>query len=187
MKGKLKFWLPAGIFVVLTVVLGIGLTLDPREVPSPLIDEPAPPFQLSRLSDPATSFAPADMRGKVWVLNVWASWCVSCRAEHEVLKVLAAEKLVPIVGLNYKDRPQDARQWLDRLGDPYELSVMDNDGRAGIDWGVYGVPETFIIDQQGTIRYKHIGPVDLPALTQVLIPKIKTLTQEASRSSVRRS
>lgn len=177
MKGKLKFWLPAGIFGVLAVVLAVGLTLDPREVPSPLIDEPAPQFQLARLSNPDTRFAPADMQGKVWVLNVWASWCVSCRAEHEVLKQLAAEGLAPIVGLNYKDRPEDARQWLANLGDPYDLSVIDFDGRAGIDWGVYGVPETFVIDQQGVIRYKHIGPVDFPDLTRILIPKIKSLLQ----------
>ena len=176
--GRLKFWLPVGVFVLLTALLGAGLTLDPREVPSPLIDKPAPAFDLASLWEPDARFSPADMRGKVWVLNVWASWCVACRQEHEVLKALAGRDLVPIVGLNYKDKPANAKQWLNDLGDPYLLSVMDEDGRAGIDWGVYGVPETFVIDKQGMIRYKHIGPVDFSALTQVLIPKIESLVDE---------
>ncbi len=177
--GKLKFWLPAGLFVILAAVLAIGLTLDPRRVPSPLVDKPAPSFQLARLWEPDTQFSTEDMRGKVWVLNVWASWCVGCREEHEVLQQLANENLAPIVGLNYKDKPENARQWLNDLGNFFELSVMDRDGRVGIDWGVYGVPETFIIDRQGIIRYKHIGPVDYPALTQTLIPKIKSLVEES--------
>jgi len=178
-SGRLKFWLPAGIFAVLALLLAVGLTLDPKEVPSPLIDKPAPAFELARLGDPQARFSPADMQGQVWVLNVWASWCVSCRAEHEVLQALADQDLVPIVGLNYKDKPGNARQWLADLGDPYTLSVMDREGRAGIDWGVYGVPETFLIDRQGVIRYKHIGPVDFPALSDTLIPKIKSLVQQS--------
>lgn len=173
--GRWKFWLPAGAFVALLAVLGVGLTLDSRKVPSPLIDKPAPGFELARLAAPEQRFQPADLKGQVWVLNVWASWCVSCRAEHEVMKELADRDLVPVVGLNYKDKPDNARAWLARLGDPYTLSVMDRDGRAGIDWGVYGVPETFVIDRQGVIRYKHIGPVDFPALTQTLIPHIQKL------------
>lgn len=185
--GKLKFWIPIGAFVVLTVVLGVGLTLDPKEVPSPLIGEPAPGFELARLSDPDSKFTPADMRGKVWLLNVWASWCVSCRAEHKVLERLAEQDLVPIVGLNYKDRPGDARQWLDNFGDPYFTSVMDPDGRVGIDWGVYGVPETFLIDQAGVIRYKHIGPVSFDALANILIPRIKSLTQVSERRPDRKA
>jgi len=175
--GRLKYWLPAAVFVILVVVLAVGLTRDPEKVPSPLIGRPGPGFELAKLSSPGTTFTPSDMRGKVWVLNVWASWCVSCRAEHEVLQELAGRNLVPIVGLNYKDKPENARQWLNRLGDPYTLSVMDRNGRVGIDWGVYGVPETFIIDQQGIIRYKHIGPVDFPDLTRTVIPRIKSLLE----------
>lgn len=177
--GKLKYWLPAGLFVLLAVVLGVGLTLDPTKVPSPLIGKQAPKFELALLSDPDTQFNSRDMQGKVWVLNVWASWCVACREEHEVLQQLADRNLAPIVGLNYKDKPGNARRWLDDMGNFYALSVMDRDGRVGIDWGVYGVPETFIIDRQGVIRYKHIGPVDFPALTRTLIPKIQSLVEES--------
>jgi len=174
-RGKLKYWLPAGLFAVLVLVLAIGLTLNPEEVPSPLIGKPAPAFELPLLSDTEARFSPEDMQGRVWVLNVWASWCVACRDEHEVLQALADEDIAPIVGLNYKDKPDNARQWLSRLGDPYALSVMDQNGRAGIDWGVYGVPETFIIDAEGRIQYKHIGPVDAAALRNTLIPKIRSL------------
>lgn len=177
--GTLKYWLPAGVFVFLVVVLAKGLYLDPRRVPSPLIGKPAPAFQLAELSHPGTRFGPEDMRGKVWLLNVWASWCVSCREEHEVMKELAEKHLVPIVGLNYKDQPDQARQWLENWGNPYVTSVMDRDGRVGINWGVYGVPETFLIDRQGVIRYKYIGPVDYSALTEILIPKIESLVQQS--------
>lgn len=165
--------------MLLAVVLGIGLTLDPTKVPSPLIGKPAPVFELALLSDPDTEFNSRDMRGKVWVLNVWASWCVPCREEHAVLQQLADRNIAPIVGLNYKDKPGNARRWLDDLGNFYALSVMDRDGRVGIDWGVYGVPETFIVDRRGVIRYKHIGPVDFPALTRTLIPKIESLVEES--------
>lgn len=178
-SGRLKFWLPAAAFAALTVLLAVGLTLNPKEVPSPLIDKPAPSFRLAKLSDPETTFSPSEMQGKVWVLNVWASWCVSCRAEHEVLQALADENIAPIVGLNYKDKPENARDWLADLGDPYLLSVMDRNGEVGIDWGVYGVPETFVIDRRGVIRYKHIGPVDFPALSETLIPKIKSLVEQS--------
>jgi len=174
-RGNLKYWLPAGIFVLLAAVLGIGLTLDPEKVPSPLIGKQAPAFQLARLTGPGTTFQPTDMQGQVWLLNVWASWCVACRTEHEVLNELASRNLVPIVGLNYKDEPDNALRWLRDLGDPYAFSVMDHEGDAGIDWGVYGVPETFLIDRSGVIRYKHIGPVDFADLTQELVPRIKDL------------
>lgn len=177
--GRLKFWLPAAVFVALTVFLAIGLTRNPEEVPSPLIGKPAPTFELPRLASPGQRFSPANMKGQVWVLNVWASWCVSCRAEHEVLEALAERDIAPIVGLNYKDKPGNARQWLVDRGDPYALSVMDRDGKAGIDWGVYGVPETFIIDRRGNIRYKHIGPIDFPALTDTVIPKLQSLAGES--------
>lgn len=177
--GRLKYWLPAALFVILAAVLGVGLTLDPSKVPSPLVGKPAPAFELARLHEPETRFSSGEMQGRVWVLNVWASWCVGCREEHEVLQRLADENLAPIVGLNYKDKPGNARQWLNDLGDFFTLSVMDRDGRVGIDWGVYGVPETFIIDREGVIQYKHIGPVDHAALTGTLIPKIKSLVGES--------
>jgi len=141
----IRFAIPLGIFVLMVGLLGYGLRLDPKIVPSPLIDKPAPAFSLSTLEDPSRQLSTADMAGQVWVLNVWASWCVSCRAEHEVIKSLASRNLVTVVGLNYKDDPGDATRWLKQLGNPYATSVVDRDGRVGIDWGVYGVPETFVI------------------------------------------
>ncbi len=178
MSGRTRFLLPIGLFLVIVLLLGVGLTLDPRKVPSPLIDKPAPDFALPRLDDTAVTLRPADLAGRVWVLNVWASWCVSCRAEHEVLKQLAARELAPIVGLNYKDQNDDARQWLRRLGDPYYASIVDADGKAGLDWGVYGVPETFVIDHRGVIRYKHIGPVTSADLQQTIVPLLEQLTKD---------
>ena len=175
MKKRLRFFLPLGIFIALAVFLGIGLGLNPREVPSPLINKPVPQFELPRLDDPSSRFQPSELAGEVWVLNVWASWCVSCRAEHDVLKALVARNPAPIVGLNYKDEVADARRWLDRLGDPYALSVVDAEGQVGIDWGVYGVPETFVIDGDGMIRYKHIGPVDMDDIEQKLLPILQQL------------
>lgn len=171
----MRFLLPLGIFAILVILLGFGLTMDPKKVPSPLIDKPAPAFTLSRLHDQSSSFSPVDFKGKVWVLNVWASWCVSCRAEHKIITQLANMKLVEIVGLDYKDDPADGKRWLQQFGDPYSLSVVDFDGRTGIDWGVYGVPETFIIGKDGLIKHKHIGPVDAQALKDDIVPLIKTL------------
>lgn len=178
MAGKaVRFYIPLIIFLIMGVFLAIGLKLDPRHVPSPLIDKPVPDFTLPRLDDAAQQFNPAQMNGSVWVLNVWASWCVSCRAEHEVLKDLARRNPVPIVGLNYKDEVVDAQTWLQRLGDPYKLSVVDAEGQVGIDWGVYGVPETFVIDHEGIIRYKHVGPVDADDVDRKLLPMIEELQQ----------
>jgi cytochrome c biogenesis protein CcmG, thiol:disulfide interchange protein DsbE len=171
----MRFALPLGIFVLLVILLGFGLTQDPKRVPSPLIDKAAPAFQLPVLSNQAEHFSPADMKGKVWLLNVWASWCVSCRAEHEIIKKLSRMKLVDIVGLNYKDEAVDGQRWLQQFGNPYTLSVADFDGRVGIDWGVYGVPETFLIGKDGVIKYKHIGPVTDQSLHDELIPRIKAL------------
>lgn len=171
----MRFVLPLGIFIVLVVLLGIGLTMDPKRVPSPLIDKPAPAFTLKNLHNPAQTFSPEQYRGKVWMLNVWASWCVSCRAEHPVIKRLAGMKLVDIIGLDYKDKPEDGRAWLRELGDPYTMSVMDIDGKVGIDWGVYGVPETFIIGKDGMIKHKHIGPVTQKALDEIIVPLLKSL------------
>ena len=192
---KAKFLVPLLLFFGLAGFLAFGLTLNPREVPSPLIDKPAPNFKLARIDDPASTFALEEMRGQVWLLNVWASWCVACRQEHPLLVRMARQKLVPVVGLNYKEVRGDgalnvrgmaleaetalavegARGWLSDHGDPYVLSVLDVDGRVGIDFGVYGVPETFLIDAEGRIRYKHIGPITPDSLQQVIMPKVEEL------------
>jgi cytochrome c biogenesis protein CcmG, thiol:disulfide interchange protein DsbE len=171
----MRFALPLGIFVLLVILLGFGLTRDPKEVPSPLIGKAAPAFTLPLLSNQSKTFSPADMAGKVWIMNVWASWCVSCRAEHEIIKRLSRMKLVDIVGLDYKDEPIDGQGWLQQLGNPYTLSISDLKGHAGIDWGVYGVPETFLIGKDGLIKYKHIGPVTAQSLQDEIIPRIKAL------------
>ncbi len=170
-----RFLLPLGVFVVLVVFLGIGLNLKPREVPSPLIDKPAPAFSLARLDDPSTSVTLESMRGQVWILNVWASWCVACLDEHPHLVEFARRDLVPLYGLNYKDQPDAARAWLGKHGNPYDVSMVDGDGRVGIDFGVYGVPETFVIDRQGVIRYKHIGPVTPDVLQNTIVPLVQRL------------
>ncbi|QEA12524.1 DsbE family thiol:disulfide interchange protein [Comamonas flocculans] len=167
---------PLAVFAVLMVFLGIGLTLKPRELPSPLIDKPLPAFALPQLSDPQQTVAAKDLAGKVWMLNVWASWCVACRVEHPVLVDLARnDKSILIYGLNYKDQREDALRWLARLGNPYLESFSDTQGLVGIDLGVYGVPETFIIDRQGVIRYKHIGPVTPEALQETILPLMRKL------------
>ena len=169
------FLIPLLLFIVLGVFLARGLFLDPKLVPSPLIDKPAPQFKLNRLQDPEYSFDSRDMLGKVWMLNVWASWCVSCRAEHPLLVQLSRQNIVPIYGLNYKDNPPDAIGWLNSLGNPYTLSVVDMDGRVGMDYGVYGVPETYIIDKQGIIRYKQTGPVNVYDWKEKMEPLINRL------------
>ena len=170
-----RYLIPLGIFAVLVAFLWAGLGLNPREVPSPLIDKPAPPFQLAQLHRPDQPFARKVMLGKVWLLNVWASWCVSCREEHPVLLDLAKSNQVPVYGLNYKDQRNDALAWLRQFGDPYALSFSDSDGRVGIDYGVYGVPETFVIDKSGVIRYKQIGPVTPQALKDKIMPLVRRL------------
>jgi len=172
-----RYLLPLGIFVLLVLLLGFGLSLNPREVPSPLIGKPAPQFQLPQLHDPAKNFAPKELLGKVWVLNVWASWCAACRDEHPVLADFAKSGLVPLFGLNYKDQRDDAIAWLKRFGDPYQVSLVDTDGRVGIDYGVYGVPETYVIDKLGVIRYKRIGPVTPAILKEKIVPLIQSLNQ----------
>jgi cytochrome c biogenesis protein CcmG/thiol:disulfide interchange protein DsbE len=174
----LKYLIPLVIFIVLGVFLAIGLKLDPTEIPSPFIGKPAPVFSASRLDNPEQKLAPADLQGKVWLFNVWASWCVSCRAEHPVLNELAKQQAAPIIGLNYKDGREDALKWLSRLGNPYTMSVVDPEGRIGIDYGVYGVPETFVIDKKGVIRHKHTGPVTSETVQQTLLPLIAKLQAE---------
>jgi len=170
-----RFLWPLIGFVVLVALLAVGLNLNPRDVPSPLVGKPAPDFALPQLAAPEQTFSPKDMLGKVWLLNVWASWCVSCRVEHPILNDMNRRGIVPIVGLNYKDARADATKWLQQHGDPYALSAWDFDGKVGIDYGVYGAPETFLIDKQGVIRYKHIGPVTPEALEKTLLPLIKQL------------
>ena len=172
-------YLPLGIFAVIAAFLAIGLFLDPREVPSPLINKPAPAFSLPQLHQPAQTFSLADMKGKVWLLNVWASWCVACREEHPVLVELAKSGVVPIVGLNYKDERRDGLRWLAQYGDPYRLSAYDYDGRIGIDYGVYGVPETYLIDKNGIIRYKSIGVVTPEILRDKILPLVRELNGNA--------
>ena len=170
-----RFLLPLGIFVVLVGFLLVGLNLNPRQVPSPLIGKPAPEFQLQQLHQAEQTLTSKDNLGKVWLLNVWASWCVSCREEHPLLVELAKSGIVPVYGLNYKDQREDALRWLKQFGDPYTVSIVDPEGRTGIDYGVYGVPETYVIDKKGVIRYKQIGPVTVEALQTKILPLVKEL------------
>ena len=170
-----KFLLPLAFFIMLAVFLAIGLTRDPREIPSPLINKPAPAFVLPQLSDPTMSFNSQEMRGKVWLLNGWASWCVACRDEHPVLLRLSRTGVVPIYGLDYKDERRKGLAWLEQFGDPYTLSISDTDGRVAVDYGIYGVPETFVIDREGVIRYKHVGPVTEEALRDKSLPLVREL------------
>ena len=171
----MRFILPFIVFVVLAGFLYVGLNLDPHEVPSPLIGKAAPPFNLPQLHEPAKSFSPQEMKGKVWLLNVWASWCVSCKEEHPVLVQLSRQNIVPIYGLDYKDKRVDAETTLSGAGDPYTLTVSDTDGRIGIDYGVYGVPETYVIDKQGIIQYKQIGPITHQSLREKILPLVAEL------------
>jgi cytochrome c biogenesis protein CcmG/thiol:disulfide interchange protein DsbE len=172
-----RFLLPLGLFIALVLFLGVGLRRDPREIPSPFIGKAAPAFKVSQLLDPDLSIAPQDMLGKVWLLNVWASWCVSCRQEHPVLMDLARQDVVPIIGLDYKDGREEGIGWLKQFGNPYQLSAFDGNGRVGIDYGVYGVPETFVIDKRGVIRLKHVGPVTPAVIAEKLLPLIKELNR----------
>ena len=192
-----RFLWPLIGFGVLVVLLAVGLNLNPRDVPSPLVGKPAPAFALARLDAPERQFSPKEMLGKVWLLNVWASWCVSCRQEHPVLVELAKRQSVPLIGLNYKEVRGDgaidsskldatsekrmaierAGGWLARHGDPYTLSVLDIDGRVGIDYGVYGVPETYVIDKTGSIRMKHTGPVTPDILAGKILPLLAELNR----------
>lgn len=170
-----RFLLPLGAFLLLALFLGLGLRLNPREVPSPLIDKPAPTFQTSTLARPEVQIKRDDLLGKVWVLNVWASWCAACRDEHALLVDFSRRAVAPIYGLNYKDKREDGMGWLNRFGNPYTDTLFDPDGRIGIDYGVYGVPETFVIDRAGVIRYKHIGPVTPEVLRDKIEPLLRKL------------
>ena len=172
---KFKFLIPLAVFLVIAAFLGVGLTRDPRKLPSTMIDKAAPQFTLQQVSEPAKTFSPADMKGQVWMLNVWASWCTACRVEHPLLVEIARSNVVPLIGLDYKDKPEDALKFLAQQGNPYQLSALDLEGRVGIDYGVYGVPETFIIDKNGRIRHKQIGPITPEALQQTILPLIAEL------------
>ena len=174
-RRNLLIWGPLALFALLVAFLFVGLFRDPREIPSPLVDRPAPAFSLATLHAPQKVVSTSDYLGQVWLLNVWASWCVSCRVEHPLLMELAKANVVPIVGLDYKDKDAEAKAWLEQHGNPYALSVVDADGRVGIDWGVYGVPETFVVDKAGVIRYKHIGPVTVEALQNTILPLVQKL------------
>ncbi len=171
----MRFIWPFVIFVTLAGFLYVGLHLNPHEVPSPLINKPAPAFKLAQLHDPSKEFSAEEMKGQVWLLNVWASWCVSCRVEHPVLVALSRQNVVPIYGLDYKDKREAGMEWLREGGNPYVVSASDVEGRVGIDYGVYGVPETYVIDKEGVIRYKQIGPVTQQALHEKILPLVAEL------------
>ncbi len=176
----MRFVLPLAFFVVLIIVLAVGLTLDPRYVPSPLIDQAAPEFSLPSLQEPTRHVSNGDLAGRPVLLNVWASWCRACRLEHPLLVALARRKVVEIIGLNYKDEPRAARAWLHEHGDPYVTSIVDEAGSLGLDLGVYGVPETFLIDARGIIRYKHVGPLNQQVIDDELVPRLGKLTARGS-------
>lgn len=179
---RARFLVPLAVLIIfggLVAVLGVGLTLNPREVPSPLINKPAPAFKLPELKHPDKTISKQDMLGKVWLLNVWASWCVSCREEHSTVLALARSGIVPIIGLNYKDERADGLAYLARLGDPYQVIGYDHNGRVGINFGVYGVPETYVIDKTGVIRYKQIGPVTPEVIRKKILPLVKELNGNA--------
>lgn len=173
----LKYLIPLALFLLLVAFLAFGLRRDPNALPSVLINKPAPSFRLPQLKDPAATFSADDMRGKVWLLNVWASWCVECRVEHEHLLDYSKSGVVPIYGLNYKDKTPDALGWLRELGDPYVVNAVDADGRVAIDYGVYGAPETYVIDKNGTIRFKQVGPL----MPEIWEEKVLPLVQELNR------
>ena len=174
-------FLPLLIFLALAAIMGIGLTRNPRDIPSPIVGRVAPAFSLPSLDAPQ-QLSPQTFAGKVWLLNVWASWCANCRAEHPLLLSLQKEGAF-IVGLNYKDKTDNAKMWLQEHGNPYAESAVDTNGAAGLDWGVYGVPETFIIDQNGIVRYKHIGPLDWPTVQEDIRPLLGKLRGDLDKTS----
>jgi len=176
----LRYLIPLVLFLGLAVFLAIGLTRDPHELNSVLINKPAPEFRLPQLKAADKMISTEDMRGKVWLLNVWASWCVACRDEHPWLIEYAKSGVVPIYGLNYKDRREDALATLEELGDPYTVSAVDLDGRVGIDFGVYGAPETYVIDQGGTIRFKYVGPMMPDVWKDKILPVVQELNRQGT-------
>ena len=175
LRRRWPYLLPIAICLAVGVFLYLGLYRDPTLVPSPLVGKPVPQFSLDPVKGRTLGLSSRDLRGEVSLVNVFASWCVACRHEHGLLLALEREGVVPIHGLNYKDAPDDAAAWLDALGDPYTRTGADLDGRAGLDWGVYGVPETFVVDRDGRIAYKHIGPVTPRVLDETILPLVRDL------------
>ncbi len=173
-----RFLLPLAAFLVVVGFLAVGLTLNPRELPSPLVGKPAPAFSLPQLHDQTKVFSPNEMAGKVWLLNFWASWCGGCKEEHPVLLQLAKSGEVPIYGVDYKDTRDEALTWLRQHGNPYPLTAVDEAGRVGINYGVYGVPETYVIDKAGVIRYKQIGPLREDTLKTKILPLVRELQNQ---------
>ena len=169
--------LPLILFVVLVAFLLLGLRRDPHEVPSPLINKSAPDFQLPQLQQATATFSAQEMRGKVWLLNCWGTWCVACREEHPLLVQYAKAGVVPIYGVDYKDERGAALQWLDEFGNPYALTAFDVDGRVSIDYGVYGAPESYLIDRNGVIRFKQIGPITEDVWQNKILPLAKELNK----------
>jgi len=160
------------VFAIMIGILVIGLGKDPRKIPSPLIDKPAPTYELPRVKDPMSTVGSADYDGKLVLVNIWATWCVGCRQEHDYLLELADRNVIPIYGVNWRDQRDSALSWLEQLGDPYVASAYDEDGRVGIDWGVYGAPETFLVSPTGNVVYKYIGPLHEAVWQQEFLPRI---------------
>lgn len=177
--GRYIFVIPVAAFALIAVAFAVGLTLDPSKIPSVLIGKPVPEFLLPPVQGRTLGLSSDDLKGEVSLVNVFASWCAECRVEHPLLMRLAADGTVPIHGLNYKDKPDDAANWLDTLGDPYVRTGADRDGRVAIEWGVYGVPETFVVDRNGTIVYKHIGALSAKTLHETILPLVEDLRQKA--------
>ncbi len=175
--GRVPFLIPVVVFAVIAVAFAVGLTLRPNEIPSALIGEPVPEFELPPVKGRSLGLSSADLKGEVSLVNVFASWCVECRVEHPLLMKLATDGVVPVHGLNYRDQPDDASRWLDELGDPYTRTGADVNGRVGIEWGVYGVPETFVVDRSGRIRHKHIGALSPKTLEREVLPLVERLRQ----------
>jgi cytochrome c biogenesis protein CcmG/thiol:disulfide interchange protein DsbE len=173
---RLAYLIPIILFAALVIGLTVGLGSDPERLPSALIDRPAPEFVLPPLND-KPGLARADLGGRVMLVNFFASWCAPCRIEHPVLARFAASGRVPVYGIDYKDKPEDALKWLGSLGDPYGRIGVDRDGRIAIDWGVYGVPETYLVDRAGRVRYRYAGPVTAEVLKQEILPRIEALNR----------
>ena len=177
-----RFLLPGALFVVLVVFFALGLNpkRDIHELPSPLIGKSAPPFKLSEVVNADKTVSSADLAGQVYVFNVWATWCVACREEHETLLAISQQKVVPIVGLDWKDERDRARDWLQQLGNPYTAVAFDAEGRTAIDWGVYGAPETYLVDKKGHILYKHIAPMTFDVWNKEFLPRIQAAQREST-------
>jgi cytochrome c biogenesis protein CcmG, thiol:disulfide interchange protein DsbE len=173
-----RFLIPFGLFIVVVGFLAIGLTLNPRELPSPLVGKAAPEFSLPQLHDPGKVISSNELKGKVWLLNFWASWCGGCKEEHPVLIRIAQSGEVPIYGMDYKDQRSEALAWLREWGNPYSVVAVDEPGRVGINYGVYGVPETYVIDKAGVIRYKQIGPIREDILEKKILPLVRELQKQ---------